>query len=144
MAKAFDQVGIFICQIDASGIAYISINDRNLLMVSIVKCEIRYIFYDWSKNADTNAKLCQIMTNLIPIHRKHTKIIQQQTHFDMLFCLSRQYVNQTLPNFTIMGNKIFHKDKFLCFFKVLKQSFKVFLTLIIIGYTCILIERKSI
>ena len=143
MSKTLNNIGILIRQIDSAGIADISVNNGDFLMVPIVKGQSGNVFDNRRKNADPNAKLRQFMPDLIAVHKETAKIIQKQTDFNFLDRFSCQNLLQSIPYLPIGHDKILEKNKLFRLFQVLKKGVELFLSHIKIADRCVLIYRKA-
>ena len=113
MSKPWFLVDIFIRQIDTTGKSDITINDRNLPVVTVVLSQVK----DWTnrvKRCNLDSLLLHILDESGRNPHRASKIIIDQTHIHALFCFPLHDFQDRIPHLALLDDKILHKYKMIC------------------------------
>ena len=123
MSMLFIGIDIFVCQIDSSSKADISVNYADLSMITGIEFagQNRY-----KRIKDTAFDSVALQFFVVSVRQCHdtSHIIINHADIYALSCLFLQDIQNGVPHFSFLNNEILHKDVFLCFFQFFHHSFK--------------------
>ena len=133
-------IKIFICKIISACKTNLSIDHRDLSVVTVIQKHIQSR-HKWIKHSAMNSCKFQFFHKIRINKSYRSHIIIENTDFHSCLYTFFQNILYFLPCLVIFYGMIFHKNKLFCFRQIFKLCIKPFFCCIIIGNICILIYR---
>ena len=106
-------VDIFVREIDSPGKSHISVNNRNLPVVTVVLPQVKERS-DRVKCGNLDSLLPHILDKSGRNPPRAAKIIVDQTYIHAFLRLSLHDFQDRIPHLALLDNKIFHEYKMFC------------------------------